>query len=232
MALQIETRHVGKVTVVKCSGRIVGGEESESLREHVSRRMPAERLFLLDLAEVTFIDSTGLGMLVRLLAAARSARGDLKLCHASKQVADTLYITNLNRMLETHASDAEAVSAFYQHSISIESARRCGKTVVCVEQSADVLAYVREVLRQAGYDPLTTASVSDARILIKAVRPDLVILGPSVLTTPGGKHESLRHVLHGIPVIELGSKFSTIDAGEAAQLVLEQVKAKIAGAGN
>jgi anti-sigma B factor antagonist len=230
MALQIETRHVGKVTVIKCAGRIVGGEESESLHEHVSRRMPVERLFLLDLAEVTFLDSTGLGMLVRLLAAARSARGDLKLCNASKEVAETLHITNLNRMLETHASDAEAVSAFYQHSISIENALRCGKTVVCVEPSADVLAYVREVLRQAGYDPLTTASVSDARILIRAVRPDLVILGPSVLIKPGEKHEALRHVLHGIPVIELGSTFSTIDAGEAAQQVLEQVKARMAGA--
>ena len=230
MALEIETRHIGKVTVVKCSGRIVGGEESESLHEHVSRRMPAERLFLLDLAEVTFLDSSGLGMLVRLLAAARSARGDLKLCNASKEVAHTLNVTNLSRMLETHASDAEAVSAFYQHSILIESALRCGKTVVCVEQSADVLAYLREVLRQAGYDPLTTANVSDARILIKAVEPDLVILGPSVLLKPGEKHESLRHVLQGIPVIELGSAFSTIDAGEAAQQVLEQVKARMAGA--
>jgi anti-sigma B factor antagonist len=230
MALHMERRHVGKVTVVKCSGRIVAGLESEALHEHVSQLMPAERHFVLDLAEVTFIDSSGLGMLVRLLAAARSARGDLKLCNASKEVTHTLNITNLNRLLETHASDGEAVSAFYQHSISIESALRSGKTVVCVEPSTDVLAYVREVLRQAGYDPLTTANIADARILIRAVRPDLVILGPNVLINPGEKHEALRHVLHGVPVVELGSAFSTIDAGAAAQQVLEQVKAKMAGA--
>jgi anti-sigma B factor antagonist len=230
MALQIETRHVGKVTVISCAGRIVAGQESDALHEHVCRLLPAERHILLDLAEVNFIDSSGLGMLVRLLAATRSARGDLKLCNPSKHVAHTLNMTNLNRLLETHASDAEAVSAFYQHSLSIEGARRSGKTVVCVEPSPDVLAYVREVLRQAGYDPLTTANVSDARILIKAVRPDLVILGPNVLIKPGQKHEALSHVLHGIPMIELGSAFSTIDAGEAAQQVLEQVKTRMAGA--
>jgi anti-anti-sigma factor len=232
MALQIETRHVGKVTVVRCSGRLVAGQESESLHEHISRLLPSDRHFLLDLADVTFVDSTGLGMLVRLLSYVRAARGDLKLCNACKEVAHTLNITNLNKLLDTHASEAEAVTAFYQHSLSIESARRSGKTVVCVEQSADVLAYVREVLRRAGYDPLTTANVPDARILIKAARPDLVILGPSVLIKPGEPHEGLRHALHGIPVIELGSGFSTIDAGEAAQQVLAQVKARIAGAGN
>ena len=232
MALQMQTRHVGKVTVVRCSGRIVAGEDSESLHEHISRLLPSDRHFLLDLAEVSFVDSTGLGMLVRLLANVRSARGDLKLCNACKEVVHTLNITNLNKLLDTHASEVEAITAFYQHSLSIESALRCGKTVVCVEQSADVLAYVRELLRQAGYDPLTTANVPDARILIKAARPDLVILGPSVRIKPGEKHEALRHVLHGIPVIELGSGFSTIDAGDAAQQVLEQVKARIAGAGN
>jgi DNA-binding NtrC family response regulator len=123
----------------------------------------------------------------------------------------------------------EAVSAFYQPGGAKDGALPPGKTVVCVDQSANVLAYVRELLRQAGYDPLTTANVSDARILIKAARPAVVILGPDVMVRGGGKSDALRQVLHGIPTIELGSAFSTIDAGEAARQVLAQVKAYTAG---
>jgi anti-sigma B factor antagonist len=225
VGLQLETRRVGKVTIVKCSGRIVAGGEAESLHQHVNRLLPAERHILMDLAEVGFVDSSGLGMLVRLLAAVRSARGELKLCAAGKAVAHTLNITNLDRLFETHASETEAVIAFYQRSGTIESVRPSGKTLLCVEPSADVLAYVREVLRQAGYEPLTTANVADARILIKAVRPDVVILGPNVLD----KHDALRHALQGIRVVQLGSAFSTQDAAEAAQQVLEKVKAQVAG---
>jgi DNA-binding response OmpR family regulator len=123
----------------------------------------------------------------------------------------------------------EAVAAFYQRGNAADGAARSGKTVVCVEQSANVLAYVREVLRQAGYDPLTTPNISDARILIKAARPAVVILGPNVMVRGGEQSDALRHALHGIPTIELGSAFSTTDAGEAAQQVLAQVKAHTAG---
>lgn len=228
MALQLQTRHVGKVTIVKCGGRIVAGEECESLHEHVHALLPAERHILLDMAEVEFVDSSGLGMLVRLLAAARAARGELKLCGAGKTVANTLKITNLDTLLETHGSEVDAVSAFYQRSTSIESTRRSGKTVVCVDPSPDVLAYVREVLRHAGFDPLASANVSDARILIKAVQPDLVILGPNVQLRADRHNEALRHALQGLSVIELDSAFATMDAGEAAQQVLQQVKAQTA----
>lgn len=226
VGLQLQTRRIGKVTIVSCIGRLVAGD-ADSLHQLVNQLLPAERHIIVDLTGVHFIDSSGLGMLVRVQAAARSARGDLKLCGAAKEVAHTLAITNLNRLLETHANDADAVTAFYQRGVTIESVPRSGKTLVCVEPSADVLAYVREVLRQAGYDPLTTANVADARILIKAVRPDLVILGPNV-----GKNESLRHTLRDISVLELGSAFSTQDAAEAAQHVLEKVRANFAASGS
>ena len=230
MALQVEARQVGKVTVLKCSGRIVAGEESEHLHQQISKLLPEHKHFVLNLGEVSFIDSSGLGLLVRLLSSVRSARGDLKLCNVAREVAHILSITNLNRLLEAEASEADAVSALYQRGNIQDGAARSGKTVVCVEQSADVLAYVRELLRQAGYDPLTTPNVSDARILIKASRPAAVILGPNVLPRDGGKNDALRQALQGIPIIELGSAFSTTDAAEAAQQVLAQVKAHAAGA--
>ncbi len=223
MPLLMDARRVGKVTIVKCSGKIVAGQEADHLHREITSLLPEHRHFVLHLAEVPFVDSSGLGMLVRLLSSARSARGDLKLCSLSKEVAHTLSITNLNRLLEVHETEVEAVSAFYQGGGAKDNTLRSGKTVVCVDQSANVLAYVRELLRQAGYDPLTTANPSDARILIKAARPAVVILGPGVMVRE--KSEALRQSLHGIPTIELGSAFSTIEAAEAAQQVLAQVKA-------
>lgn len=229
MPLQVDARRVGKVTIVKCTGRIVAGQESDHLHREITELLPEHKHFVLHLGDVNFIDSSGLGLLVRLLASARSARGDLKLCNLGKEVAHTLSITNLNRLLESHESEVDAVSAFYQRGGAQDGAMRSGKTVVCIDQSANVLAYVREVLRQAGYDPLTTANVSDARILVKAARPAVVILGPNVMVRAGEKSDALRQALHGIPTIELGTAFSTIDAGEAAQQVLAQVKAHTAG---
>jgi anti-sigma B factor antagonist len=229
MPLQLDTRKVGKVTIVKCAGRVVAGHESEHLHQGITGLMVEHKHFVLHMAEVNFVDSSGLGLLVRLMASVRSAHGDLKLCNVSKEVAHTLTITNLNRVLEVHESEVEAVSAFYQRGGIKDGALRSGKTVVCVDQSANVLAYVRELLRQAGYDPLTTPNVSDARILIKAARPAVVILGPNVLVRAGEKSDALRQVLHGIPTIELGSAFSTTEASEAAQQMLVQVKAHTAG---
>jgi anti-sigma B factor antagonist len=229
MALQLEVRQVGKVMLMKCAGRIVAGEESEQLHRHISKLLPEHKHFVLNLGEVNFVDSSGLGLLVRLLASTRQARGDLKLCNVAKEVAHTLSITNLNRLLEVRESEADAVAAFYQRGDAADAGSRSGKTVVCVDHSADVLAYIRELLRQAGYDPLTTPNVSDARILIKAAKPAVVILGPNLLLRAGEKNDALRQVLHGIPTIELGSAFSTTEAAEAAQQVLAQVKAHTAG---
>ena len=73
MALQVEARHVGKVTVMKCAGRIVAGDESEHLHKEFGKLLPEHKHFVLHLGEVNFVDSSGLGLLVRLAASARSA---------------------------------------------------------------------------------------------------------------------------------------------------------------
>ncbi len=225
MSLQVDARRVGKVTVIKCTGRIVAGHDADHLGREVMSLIPEHRHFVLHLGDVHFLDSSGLGLLVRLVTASRAAHGDLKLCEASKEVARTLTVTNLSRVMEVHPTEVDAVSAFYEHGASKDGAYRSGKTVVCIDQSADVLAYVREVLRQAGYDPLTTANLYDARILIKAARPAVVILGPGVTLRTSDHGNALRQMIQGIPTIELGTAFATTEASEAAQQVLAQVRA-------
>src|SRR5215470_17912888 len=101
MPLQIMSRQVGKIRIVKCSGRIVAGAESDSLLDYVQRFIPSERYFVLHLGDIEFVDSTGLGLLVRLLTSARIAHGDLKLSNVVGTIAHTLKITNLCSILET-----------------------------------------------------------------------------------------------------------------------------------
>jgi len=72
--LSLDTREVGRVTVVRCNGRIVAGEENESLRQHVSWLLRDRRCLVLHLGDVEFIDSSGLGTIVRSLTSTRQVR--------------------------------------------------------------------------------------------------------------------------------------------------------------
>ena len=66
MQLKVESRRVGDIVVVRCSGRLVAGVECDLLQRHVLDAMVFDRDFIINLADVPFIDSSGLGLLVRL----------------------------------------------------------------------------------------------------------------------------------------------------------------------
>src|SRR5271154_4792094 len=132
MPLSFDTRGVGKVTVVRCNGRIVAGTENESLRTHISGMMRDRKNFVLHLGEVALIDSTGLGTMVRLLTSTRQTRGDLKLCNVPQNIDKVLKITNLTKLFETHDSEESAISAFYHRSAAAEQAASPGRPVICI----------------------------------------------------------------------------------------------------
>lgn len=214
---------MGKVTIIQCAGRIVAGGETESLREHVTRLLQDHRDIALHLGDVVFIDSSGLGMLVRLLTSTRSARGDLKLCQVPEVVHKVLKITNLTTLFDTHASEEDAVLAFYRRHAAPAHTPHTGLTVLCIDQSANVLAYLRELLGRAGYNVLTNNNLRDALILLRATRPGLAILGPNLKGAPGAE-QSFRGAC-AAPVLELGEEFSTLDAGQAAAELLDKIRA-------
>lgn len=102
----------GKVTVVQCSGRIVAGNELEALRAHISGMMRERKDFVLHLGDVAFIDSSGLGTMVRLLTSTRKSHGDLNLCNVPQAIEKLLKMTNLDKLFETHESEESAISPF------------------------------------------------------------------------------------------------------------------------
>ena len=221
MSLSLQSRSVGEIAVVACVGPIVEGPNASALDSYVRELLPLSPHVLLDFRDVSFIDSAALGILVRLLARARAAHGDLKLCAVSSHLRDVLRSTRLNTILKAYDADVDAIASFYASADSAKAPASLDIDVVCVDPSPDVLAYLRELLRQAGYGVTTTTNVADARILIRAARPKVVVIGPemrSLLTTEASDNSQ---------VVELSAHFSTDDAGEAAQHVLDRVGAAI-----
>jgi len=223
MPLSLDTRNVGDATIVRCGGRVVAGGETDSLRDHVAGVLQEHRDIVLHLGDVTFIDSSGLGTLVRLLSSTRRVHGDLKLCNVPANIREVLRMTNLSTLFAIHDSEEDAVLAFYQRSAARELPTAAGPTVLCVDQSADVLAYLRELLRSAGYNLLTSGNLRDALILLRATRPSLLILGPSMGASPGTE-QAFRKACAHLPIVELGAEFSTSDAGQAASELLERIR--------
>jgi len=226
LRLSLDTRKVGHVTIVRCNGRIVAGSESESLRAHVTWLLRDRRAIVLHLGEIEFIDSSGLGTIVRTLTSTRQARGELKLCNVPEHVRKVLELSHLTKLFDTHDSEEMAVAAFYRPGASAETPVRTGRSVLCLDSDADVLAYLREVMCRAGYDVHTSSRLGDALILMRVTRFDLLLVGPGITASPSTQ-QAFQTACASLPVIELGSEFSTSDAGEAGAGLLEKIEARL-----
>src|ERR1700733_2321543 len=95
MQLKLKTRTTDGGAIVDCFGRIVFGEESAELREKVRGLIDQNKRVILNLGEVTYIDSGGLGTLVALYTTARNAGGAVKLIKLTPRVDDLLQVTKL-----------------------------------------------------------------------------------------------------------------------------------------
>jgi anti-sigma B factor antagonist len=226
LLLSFDTREVGRVTIVRCNGRIVAGSESESLRAHVAWLLRTRCRIVLHLAEVGFVDSSGLGTMVRALTSARQARGDLKLCNVPEHMRKVLDLTRLTTVFDTHESEEKAVAAFYCPGARAETPVPTGRSVLCLDSNADVLAYLRELLCHAGYDVQSSLRMSDALILMRVMHFDLLLVGPDRTAAPASP-QAFQDACARLPVIELGSEFSTRDAGEAGAGLLEKIEARL-----
>jgi anti-sigma B factor antagonist len=224
--LSLETRDVGRVTIVRCKGRIVAGKETEALRAHVAWLLRDRRSIVLHLGEVGFIDSSGLGTMVRTLTSTRQVHGDLKLCAVPEHVRKVLQLSHLTELFDSHESEDHAVAAFYRAPSRTEQPAAVGQSVLCIDRNVDVINYVRELLRRAGYDVHTSNSLRDALILMRVTRFDLLLMGAEVPASPAIQ-KTFRDACQAVPVIELGSEFSTSEAGEAASRLLEKVAASL-----
>jgi anti-sigma B factor antagonist len=224
LRLSLDTREVGRVTIVRCNGRIVAGSESDSLRTHIAWLLRDRRAIVLHLGEVGFIDSSGLGTIVRSMTSTRQAHGDLKLCNVPEPVRKILEMSRLTAVFDTHESEEKAVTAFYKPGVRPQTPVPAGRSVLCLDYNGDVLAYLRELLRRAGYDVHTSSHLGDARILIRVTHFDLLLVGPGVSASPATE-PVFKALRASLPIMELGNDFSTRDAGEAGAGLLKKIEA-------
>jgi len=111
--LKANNRQVDGVTVVDLNGRITLGEGSIILRDTVRDLLSkGRRNILLNLANVTYIDSSGIGELVSAFTSVRNQQGELKLLKLTKKVHDLLQITKLYTVFDVKDEEAEAVNSF------------------------------------------------------------------------------------------------------------------------
>ena len=113
MSIKTSTRQVGEITVVDLSGRITLGEGSTMLRDNVRDLLGrGQKKILLNLGDVTYIDSSGLGELVSSYTTAANQGAKVKLLNVQKKVDDLLQITKLYTVFEVHDDEAAAVKSF------------------------------------------------------------------------------------------------------------------------
>jgi anti-sigma B factor antagonist len=112
-ALYATSREVGSITFVDLSGRIALGEGSALLRRTIRELLENGRnKIVLNLGDVNYIDSSGIGELVSGFTAVRARNGELKLLHLTKKVHDLLQITKLFTVFEVYSDESIAVRSF------------------------------------------------------------------------------------------------------------------------
>ncbi|MDR3737795.1 MAG: STAS domain-containing protein [Terracidiphilus sp.] len=113
MTMKASSRKVDGVTIVDLSGRITLGEGSVVLRDTVKDlSAKGDRKILLNLGDVTYIDSSGIGELVSAYTSVRNAGGELKLLNLTKKVHDLLQITKLYTVFDISDDEASAIASF------------------------------------------------------------------------------------------------------------------------
>jgi anti-sigma B factor antagonist len=111
--LKTSTRQVDGVTIVDLGGRITLGEASVVVRDVINDLMgKGNKKVLLNLGEVDYIDSSGIGLLVSSITTVRSQGGELKLVNLSKRIGDLLKITKLYSLFDIKDDEVAAVASF------------------------------------------------------------------------------------------------------------------------
>jgi anti-anti-sigma factor len=224
MNLILQSQYIQGVAVIRCQGRIVVGKEVGLLQQEVEKHRIETQKYVLQLADVSYLDSGGLGALVRLLGMLRAHRGDLKLCELSPFVQNVLKATNLLSIFCVYATEREALAAVTpRHAARKEHSWTTNPKALCVDPSSDLLAYMCAVLKPAGFDVTSARYLADAATLFTAMKPRAVICGPGVQSaTPA--FEKFRRLDPRVPILQLASDFHTTDACDAGSDLINRLQ--------
>jgi len=222
MLLTLISRHVGNVYLIQCKGRIVLGEEVKALEAALDMGAREFPQLVVELSEVSRLDSIGLGLLVRYSERMRRRGGDLRLAAPPQFLVVLLKMTNVGVSLKSYATEEEAIRSYVMERSIGEPQKRHGPRVLVVDESADLCVFVRTVLTQHGYDVRSTCSFRDAKTLLQVDGVEYILVGPS---TPELSAETVLRTLTALAprakALQLDPEFKIRDVQEASDALLQ-----------
>jgi anti-sigma B factor antagonist len=231
MSLSVDTRHCGTVYVIRCSGRIVAGEELKVLETSVNRGLREFLRFAVHLGDVSRVDSTGMGLMVRFLSHTRNRGGDFRLAGVPPFLSDLLRVTKLAGVFRVYDSEDDAIVSFLKEPrVKSTGGVSVGPAVLFIDQSPDLCAFVRALLQNHGYEALSTCRVHDAKTLLTATSFDYIVLGPDTSHLPSDNVVAkMKSLAPSAATLQLPARFK-YDDPERAGLDLLQIMQRAAKA--
>ena len=222
MPLSLAKRFVGDVYIIRCTGRVILGEEAKALEAALDAGSQEFTQFVIDLSEVTRLDSIAIGLLVRYAERMNKRGGGVRLATPPAFVQNLLNMTKLSGLLPSYATEEEAIVSFLKESPAEGTTARRGPRVMMVDESADLCVFVRTVLSRHGFDVTSTCSFRDAKILLSTDGVEYILVGPGSPQLPAETVvRSLAALAPTAKVMVLDADFKIRDAQEATDALLQ-----------
>ncbi|HSG27290.1 MAG TPA: STAS domain-containing protein [Candidatus Krumholzibacterium sp.] len=111
--MKLKAREAGQVTILDISGKLMGGADADLFRDVIHSLLEeGKRKIVVNLADVKWVNSTGVGILITGYTTMRRNKGDLKLLNVSNKIQSILYVTKLNLIFECFDDEDKAVSSY------------------------------------------------------------------------------------------------------------------------
>jgi anti-sigma B factor antagonist len=111
--MKFKVREAGNVTIIDLSGKLMGGCDADVFRDMIHELLEkGRRQVIVNLSEITWVNSTGVGILITGYTTLRKNKGDLRLLNVSKKIQSMLYVTKLNLIFECFEDEQAAVASF------------------------------------------------------------------------------------------------------------------------
>lgn len=224
MSLVLSSRHLGNVYIIHCKGRIAMGDEVKALDAELRFCTREFARVVLNMAEVSRVDSTGIGLLVRHATNLHKVGGDIRLAEPPDFLLTLIDLANLSRILRVYETEEAAILSFLERQPT-QKIEKHGTRVLFFDQSPDLCAFVRAVLTQHGFDVKWTTNFGDAKILLRVEEVEYILVGPG--TPQLSSETALRSLRAAAPRpigLHLERDFNTHDAHLATEILLALFK--------
>jgi DNA-binding NtrC family response regulator len=131
-------------------------------------------------------------------------------------------------VLKPYIAEADAIASAHSDSHASGTEKSANTQILCVDASADLLVYLRGLLKEAGHRVVTAENLHDGLILLKTVQPRVVVMGSALHALRGtSSAEEFHRRLSPNGLVVLPSGFSSQDAGEAAATLMREVRDRL-----